>query len=131
MKNSKWIGIIAGLVIIGSGFLPWGNVPVPGVGILNGFSSAIYPKFGKPVLLNLYLLPVMFVLFLLPRLWAIKINPLIGAIGMAWAIRNYLLFLTCKGGNCPVIYYGLYIYVAACFVLLLMTLLTPIPVQRK
>jgi hypothetical protein len=124
MRYASWIGIGAGLLIILSGFLPWGSVPVAGNTPLTGFGADSYSKFGKPVLFNLYLLPVLILFFLIPYNWAKKINPLIAAIGFAWAIRNLLLFYTCRNGECPTTAYGIYVYLLACFLLLLMTLLT-------
>jgi len=127
MQNSKWIGIGAGLLIIVSGFLPWGRVPVPDVAPLTGFGSVEYTKFGKPVLFNIYLLPLLFLLFLLPQAWTKKINPLVAAISLAWALRNLLLFSTCRGGFCPTIDYGMYVYFGACLLLLVMTFFSVVP----
>jgi len=43
-----------------------------------------------------------FLLFsLLPRVWAKRANLLVAALNMAWAIRNYFLVTTCRGGDCP------------------------------
>jgi len=131
MKYSKWIGIAAGMVIVLSGFLPWGKVPVHGVGVLTGFGVEGFTKFGKPVLFNIYLLPVILLFLFLPQTWTKKINPLIAAIGLAWAIRNFLLFSTCRSGDCPVTAYGLFIYFAACFVLLLMTFFSKVPSKNN
>jgi hypothetical protein len=99
--------------------------------VLTGFSTDGFTKFGKPVLFNIYLLPVLFSLFLIPKIWAKKINPLVAAIGLAWAIRNVLLFLTCRNGECPETFYGLYVYFGACFLMLLMTLYSRIPTLKK
>lgn len=130
MTYSRWIGIAAGLMIVVSGFLPWGKVPISGIGDLTGFGAEGFTKFGKPVLFNIYLLPIIFLLFFLPKTWTKKINPLITAIGFAWAIRNLLLFSTCWGGECPSIDYGIIIYVASCFMLMFMTFFSKVP-QKK
>jgi hypothetical protein len=130
MRYSKWIGIFAGILIVVSGFLPWGRVPVSGIIELTGFGSEAFSKFGKPVLFNLYLLPVLYLFFLLPRTWAKKLNPLVAAIGLAWAIRNVLLFSTCRGGFCPETDYGLYVYFASCLLLLLMTFFSAVPAKK-
>jgi len=123
MKYSNWIGIIACLLLIISGYLPWGIVPVNGHTQVTGFGSASFDDFGKPVLFNLYLLPLNGLLFLIPRIWAKKINPFVAAIGLAWALKNLLLFITCRGGFCPTPLYGIFIYFSAAAIILLMTLL--------
>ncbi len=131
MRYSKWIGIVAGMLIVVSGFLPWGTVPVSGNIELTGFGSEGFSKFGKPVLFNIYLLPVLYLFFLLPKIWAKKLNPLVAAIGLAWAIRNLLLFSTCRGGFCPETNYGLYIYFASCLLMLLMTFFSAVPAKKS
>ena len=51
------------------------------------------------------------------------------SIGFAWALRNLLLLSTCRNGECPEQFIWLYIYFAAAFVVLIMTLVPEIKIK--
>ena len=58
---------------------------------------------------------------------------IIGALNLAWAIRNYFIISACRGGDCPVKKIGLYIIVLAS-VVMLVTALFPdmkLPEQKE
>lgn len=58
-------------------------------------------NFGQPGMFHL-VMAVMYIVFaLMPRLWAKRLNLLVGALNLAWAIRNFLLVSACSGGECP------------------------------
>lgn len=89
---------------------------------VTGFGSATITKFGKPVLMNIFLFALNVLFFLIPKLWAKRLNPFVGAIGFAWAIRNVVLLGMCRG-ECPERLTNLWVYFIASFILLVMTLL--------
>ena len=121
MKYSAHIGILFCGILILTSFFPWifigsNQVTVSGVG------SEI-DIFGKPALMNFYLLPIIVLFFLIPKLWAKKLNPFVGAINFAWALRNFLLLSTCRNGECPQQQPALYFYFLSALVILVMTVL--------
>jgi hypothetical protein len=122
MRYSNYIGIAAGLLIIITAYMPWIYIPSVDT-FVTGMGASVKTVFGKPALMNFYLLPLILILFLVPRMWAKRANPFIGAIHFAWSLRNLLLLSTCRNGECPEKLIGLYLYFAASVLLLIMTVL--------
>ena len=103
----KWIGIAAAITLIISCFMTWAvvlskNITVSGV-------DATGTSFGKPGYFHLIMVAFFLVFSLLPRVWAKRANLLVAAINMAWAIRNYFLVTTCRGGECPEKHIAIYL----------------------
>jgi len=130
MKYSNYIGILAALLMLLASKFTWIYIPSINA-VVTGFGSASVTKFGQPALMNLIIIPISILLFLIPRLWAKRINPFLGALNFAWAFRNVLLLSTCRNGECPVTHSWLYIYFAASFVLMIMTLLPDLKIKEK
>ena len=64
-----------------------------------------------------------FIVFMLvPRVWAKRSNLLVGAINMAWAIRNFIFLPACIAGECPLRETGIYLALLASVLMLLATL---------
>ena len=130
MKYSNYIGILAGIIMLAVAFMPW--VYIPSVqATITGFGSETHKLFGKPALMNVYLMVPLTIFFLAPVMWMKRINPFLGAINFAWALRNLFLLSTCRNGECPDRIFWLYLYVAAAFVVLVMTLLPDLKVKNK
>ena len=103
----KWIGIVAAITLIISCFMTWvvvqsKNITVSGV-------DATGTNFGKPGYFHLIMVAFFLVFSLLPRAWAKRANLLVAALNMAWAIRNYFLVTTCRGGDCPEKHIAIYL----------------------
>ncbi len=122
MRYSNYIGIAACVLILVAAYYPWIYIPSIQT-MVTGMGAETKTVFGKPALMNLYLMGPIVILFLIPKVWAKRISPFIAAINFAWALRNFLLLSTCRNGECPVKEPWLYIYFAAAFVVLVMTLL--------
>ena len=122
MKYSAHIGILFCLFLVITAFFPWIHIESLNV-YVSGIGADIKTVFGKPALMNFYLLPVLILFFLIPRLWAKKLNPFVGAINFAWALRNLLLLSTCRNGECPQQQTALYVYFLSAVVILVMTVL--------
>jgi hypothetical protein len=71
------------------------------------------------------------ILFLVPKIWAKRVNVIIAAIGLAWALRNYLLVGTCSMGECPQKKIGLYLLLFFSIGMLLMSFLPRVPLNTK
>jgi hypothetical protein len=122
MKYSAHIGILFCGILVLTSYFPWIYIESLHLHV-TGVGADIKTVFGKPALMNFYLLPLIVLLFLIPKLWAKKINPFIGAINFAWALRNILLLSTCRNGECPQQKIALYLYFISAIVILVMTLL--------
>ena len=129
MKYSNYIGIFAGAVMLAVAFMPWVYISSIQTNV-TGF-GAVKTIFGKPALMNAFLMIPHVILFLLPFMWAKRINPFIGAITVAWAIRNFLLLSTCRNGECPQKQIWLYVYLIAAIVVAVMTVLPDVKVKQK
>ena len=120
MRAMKWLGLFGAILLIVACFLKWviidsKNIVVTGVDATGTF-------FGKPGYLHL-LLGVLFLMFhFIPRVWAKRSNLAVAAINMAWAIRNYFVVTTCRGGDCPDKQTGIYLILIASFFILLAAL---------
>ena len=114
MKYSQQIGIIAAFILLALCFLPWTVIESKGLTI-SGF-AAEGTSFGRPGLFHV--------------IWTKRTNVFIGAINLAWAIRNYVLVSSCMFGECPVKQPALYGILACAIVIQIMVLFPKIPVVK-
>lgn len=129
MKHASRWGALAAIAVIASCFMLWITVPDKQIAV-GGFASG-GTRFGKPGLVNAFMSGIALLLFLIPRVWAKRINLFFSAFNMAWAIRNYILLSTCRGGDCPHKEAGLYLLVAASVLLLAMALFPDLPLNTE
>jgi hypothetical protein len=128
MKYANQIGAIAAIAVIASCFLPW--IIIPDLQIqVSGFASE-GTRFGKPGLINAIMSGIAFFLFLIPAVWAKRANLFFTGFNLAWAIRNYILLTICHGGDCPVKTTGLYLYLGATLLQLLMAVSPNLPLEK-
>lgn len=112
-------------------FLPWVHIPTLDL-TLDGFHGTINEKlsFGKQGLVHGFFLFCMIILFATRRVWAKRVNMFVGMLNLAWAIKNFLLFSTCRP-ECPERQPALYLLIVFAIVIFLMTLLPRLPVKQK
>lgn len=131
MRWMKWTGLAAVILLIVSCFLPWMFIASKNI-VVSGVDSS-GTSFGKPGYFHFFF-SFFFIFFaLIPRVWAKRANLLVTALNMAWAIRNYFIITTCRGGECPEKHEGIYLLVLASFVMLISALFPDIklPEQRE
>ncbi|MBX2920929.1 MAG: hypothetical protein KF746_01960 [Chitinophagaceae bacterium] len=87
-------------------------------------------NFGKPGKLHLIFCSIAAVLFIIPRVWAKRINWVFCALGLAWAVRNFLLYARCEMGICPERAIGLYLVLFASIVMLAAALFPDMKVKK-
>ncbi|MCC6288925.1 MAG: hypothetical protein IT249_13665 [Chitinophagaceae bacterium] len=129
MKYSQWIGIAAALMVIIASYLPWMEIPALQK-IVTGMDNA-GTNLGKPAKLHLIFAVTAIVFFLIPKVWAKRTNLIFCALGIAWAVRNFLLYARCEMGTCPERKYGLYIVLCGSVVMLLMALFPDLKIVEK
>ena len=116
----KWVGFAAVVLLIVSCFTPWVTIPARHI-VVSGVDST-GTNFGKPGYLH-FVMSFFFIVFMLvPRVWAKRSNLLVGAINMAWAIRNFIFIPACIAGECPLRETGIYLALLASVLMLLATL---------
>ena len=128
MKYSQQIGIVAAFILLGLCFLPWTVIESKGLTI-SGF-AAEGTSFGRPGLFHVFFCPAAILFFAIPRIWTKRTNVFIGAINLAWAIRNYVLVSSCMFGECPVKQPALYGILACAIIIQIMVLFPKIPVVK-
>lgn len=128
MKYSQQTGIIAALLLIVICFLPWSYIVSRQLTVTG--LSAVGTNFGRPGLFNIVIAVIAILLFTIPRIWAKRTNVFIGAIGLAWSIRNYIILSTCMLGECPEKKPALYALVILAAIVQLMTLFPKIELKK-
>ena len=120
MKYSKYIGIVAALVMVAACFMPWTFYPDLGK-TFNGFFSQ-ENAYGKPGILLSILAGIAIILFVVPRVWAKYWNIFFSAICFTYAIKSFILFAGCYPKGCPEKLIGIWLMMASASVLLLCAL---------
>jgi hypothetical protein len=130
MKYSQLLGCIAVVLLAAVCYLPWSFIPEGNI-VVTGM-SAPGTMYGKPGLMHFVLGCLLILFFIIPKIWTKRINLFVGAINLAWSVRNYILLSTCYMGQCPQKKYGLYLEFLLCIIILIMTFLPDLkPLEKK
>ncbi|MBZ5856448.1 hypothetical protein [Flavihumibacter profundi] len=129
MKYFNHIGVIASVAVILSCFMIWVTIPDLGIKVGGFFSEGT--RFGKPGLMNAIMSAIAMVMFLVPKIWAKRANLFFAGFNIAWAIRNYILITACHGGDCPVKELGIYVFLAASALQMVMAAFPHLPLEEK
>lgn len=123
IKHRSYIGIVCALLVMISVFLPWVYID-PLQATLTGMNTD-HTNLGKPGILYLFFAFWIIVNMLINRLWSKRINLVLGALLVAWMMRNYLLFSHCEAGYCPTKRWGLFVNLIASIATFLAILFPP------
>lgn len=107
----RWLSILAAISIIIACFFPW--VRVPGKDVFFGGFYSSNENYGKPGLLHVVFSGLVILFLLINKVWSFRLAFFISAINIAWALRNYMIMSTCRGGECPEKLTALYVVAAA------------------
>lgn len=129
MKYSQQIGILAAIGLVISCFFPWSIIISKNLSI-SGFATK-GTSFGRPGLFHAIFCTASVLFFAVPRIWAKRTNVFIGAINLAWAIRNYVLVSSCMLGECPEKQPALYVVLGCAIIMQLMVLFPNLQVENK
>jgi len=129
MKYSQLFGCIAVIILGGVCYLPWSYIGEKNI-IITGM-SAPGTVYGKPGLMHIVLGFILILFFLIRKIWAKRINVFIGAINLAWSIRNYILLSTCFMGECPQIKFGVILEIILSGFILIMTFFPDLKTLEK
>jgi hypothetical protein len=129
MKFSQWIGIVAAIVLILSGFMNWTWYPD-----IHKYFTGFFSEnniYGKPGKIFIYFSSVAALFFVIPRVWAKRWNVLVSTIILAFAIRTFILYTACYRGVCPVKQPGIWMMITSAAVIFLCALLPDLKVKDK
>jgi hypothetical protein len=59
------------------------------------------------------------ILILLPKIWAKRTNLFVCALGVGYAIKSYILFVSCYNAYCPEKRIGIYLMLVATILMLI------------
>lgn len=131
MKYSQYIGIVAGIALVIVCTLPWVYIPSLQVYLtgINGKASAEL-NFGSQIQSHGFLSTIMIICFFVNKIWAKRVNVFLGAVNLAWAFKNFLIFSMCRGGECPEKQVALYLLIVFAAVMFVMSLLPKLEVRK-
>lgn len=127
MKFSQWIGVLACLTLVVSGFTNWTWYPD-----LHKYFTGFFSEnnvYGKPGKIFIYLASVAVFFFVVPKIWAKRWNVLVCAIIVAYAVKSFILFTLCYHGVCPVKQPGIWVMLFSAVVILLCALLPDLKIK--
>jgi hypothetical protein len=131
MKYSQIIGIIASIVLVIICTLPWVYIPSLQLYLtgINGRASTEL-NFGSQITSHGFLATAMIICFYVSRIWSKRLNVFLGAINLAWAFKNFLIFSMCRGGECPEKQIALYLLIVFASIMFVMSLLPKLDVKN-
>jgi len=119
MKYGKLIGIVACIILVIACFMPW-TYHADINKIFTGFFSE-NNAYGKPGKFLIFFAVVSGVLILLPKVWAKRTHIILSALFTGYAIKTYILFVSCYNAYCPEKKYGIFLMIISCFMILIVS----------
>lgn len=123
LKILYWLGIAACLLLVIACFLPWcyyadANIVTDAERTFTGFYS-YKNSYGKPGKFLTAISIIALLLMLLPRIWAKRVNLFVCALGVGYAIKEYVLYTSCYNAYCPEKKAGIFLMLAATIIMLI------------
>ena len=123
LKFLHWLGIIACISLVISCFLPWSYYADASIvneadRTFTGFYS-YQNNYGKPGKMLVLTATISLILILLPKIWAKRTNLFVCALGVGYAIKSYILFVSCYNAYCPEKRIGIYLMLVATILMLI------------
>jgi len=129
MKYYKFIGLSACVLLVISCFLPWTYYSDLNKSFTGFFSEQnIY---GKPGKVFIFFAVCSAILIFLDKIWAKRALIFLAAINLAYLIKTYVLFTTCYSTVCPVKLWGLYLLMASCVLLVIVSIFPNLKLQES
>lgn len=131
MKYSQYIGIFSAIALVVVCTLPWIYIPSLQIYLtgINGKASSEL-NFGSQIRSHGLFATIMIICFFVSRIWSKRLNVFLGAINLAWAFKNFLIFSMCRGGECPEKQIALYLLILFAGIMFVMSLLPKLDVKR-
>ena len=129
MKNSKWIGLLAGISLIISCFLHWAYYAD-----LHTFFTGFFSEqnmYGKPGKFLVFFALASICLLFMQKVWASRVNLFLSALFTGYAVKTYILFVSCYNAYCPEKQPGIYLMLISCILLLIVSIFPGIHLKEK
>ena len=129
-----WIGLAACILLVISCFMPWAyfadpHIPNEADRTFTGFYSYIN-SYGKPGNVLVTIAIAAMVLMLLPKIWAKRTNLFVCALGTGYAIRTYILYVSCYNAYCPEKKTGIFLMLITSIIMLVATAFPPLELKK-
>ena len=98
-RYSKWVSLLAALVLIISCLVPWAFYPDLGKSFTGFFSQN--NVYGKPGKLLVVMAGFSILAQFLPYISLKRVNMLLMALNFAYAIKSFIIYASCYQGYCP------------------------------
>ena len=130
MNKTSFLGLLAAILLIVACFYPWVNIPANQC-VISGVDGGC-SNYGKPGYLHFFFSSLYILFLFIARVYAKRLNLMVGALNLAWAIKNFLVIGNrCEGGECPVKEWGIYAVLIASTIMMLAALCPRIPKAIK
>ena len=128
---SKWISLVALVVLAIACFLPWAYYGDLGTEFTGFFSER--NLYGKPAKMLLFLGTLATLCAFVPRIWPKRLSMFTSAFMIAYGVSAVYRYLRCYGGTCPEMRIGLVLMILSTLVIFLCALFPEgsVPAQKK
>ena len=122
-KIVHWVGLTACVVLIVACFMPWAyyadaHIIAEADKTFTGFYS-YQNNYGKPGKMLTLVAIVVIILMLLPKVWAKRTNLFVCALAVGYAIKSYILYVSCYNAYCPEKKTGIFLMLVSTIVMLI------------
>ncbi|MEP7109432.1 MAG: hypothetical protein ABI760_15670 [Ferruginibacter sp.] len=123
LKILHWIGLTASIVLVVSCFMPWAYYADAHIAneterTFTGFYS-YQNNYGKPGKFLAATGIIVLTLMILPKVWAKRANLFVCALGVGYAVKTYILFVSCYNAYCPEKKAGIFLMLVSTFIMLI------------
>jgi hypothetical protein len=116
-RYSRWVTLIAAIVLIFSCFMPWAYYADLQKSFTGFFSEN--NTYGKPGKWLISMAVISVICQFLPMIFLKRVNLLLMALNLAYAIKSFIVYAECYRGYCPVKQGGIYLMLVSSIVLMI------------
>lgn len=128
MKYSKWIGFSACLLLIISCFIPWTYYADVNKNFTGFYSEQ--NMYGKPGKFLIGFALISGYLIFVSRIWTARVHLFLSALFVGYAIKTYILFVSCYNAYCPEKKPGIYLMLLSTLIILIISILPNVEIKR-
>ncbi|MDQ6888926.1 MAG: hypothetical protein M3Z56_01405 [Bacteroidota bacterium] len=129
MKYYKLIGFTGCALLILSCFLPW-TYYADIHKTFNGFFSEAN-NYGKPGKFFIFFAVLSAFLIYSDKVWAKRTHIFLSALAIGYLIKTYILFTSCYNAYCPEKRAGLYLLIASCLLLMIVSVFPDVKISVR
>jgi hypothetical protein len=129
LKILNWLGLIACLMLVISCLMPWAYF----ADVKENFTGfySYHNQYGKPGKMLVSIALIVFILMILPKVWAKRTNLFVSALGVGYAIKSYILYVSCYNAYCPERKLGIYLMLFSSIIMLIATIFPDVKLKSE